>query len=54
MTDAGLGWINAIDPHNEIQYSLFSKLTIAKHIVFAVLMILTLALLALHYPPYRN
>jgi hypothetical protein len=54
MTDVGVGWINAIDPHSETQYSLASKLTIAKHIVFAVLMIVTLAFLARHYPSYRN
>ena len=54
MTDAGVGWINAIDPHSETQYSLASKLTIAKHIVFAVLMIAALVFLARHYPSYRN
>jgi len=54
MTDAGVGWINAIDPHSETQYSLASKLTIAKHILFAILMITALVFLARHYPSYRN
>ena len=50
MTDAGIGWINAINPHSDTQYSLASKLTIAKHVVFAVLMIVALVFLARHYP----
>ncbi len=54
MTDAGIGWINAIKPQSDAQYSLASKLTIAKHIVFAFLMIAALVFLARHYPPYRN
>ncbi len=54
MTDAGIGWINAINPHSDTQYSLASKLTVAKHVVFAVLMIVTLVFLARHYPSYRN
>src|SRR5437016_2909140 len=54
MTDVGIGWINAIKPQSDAQYSLASKLTIAKHIVFAVLMIVALIFLARHYPSYRN
>ena len=54
MTDAGIGWINTINPHSYTQYSLASKLTIAKHIVFAVLMVVALVFLARHYPSYRN
>ena len=54
MTDLGIGWINAMYPNSDIQYSLASKLTIAKHIVFAVLMIAALVFLARHYPSYRN
>jgi len=49
MTDAGIGWINAINPQNDAQYALASKLTIAKHIVFAVLMIVALVFLARHF-----
>jgi hypothetical protein len=54
MTDAGLGWINAMNPQSDAQYSLASKLTIGKHIVFAVLMIVALVFLGRHYPSYRN
>ena len=54
MTDVGIGWINAINPQSDAQYSIASKLTIAKHIVFAVLMIVALAFLARHYPSYRK
>ena len=54
MTDAGIGWINAIKPQSDAQYSLASKLTIAKHVLFAVLMIVALVFLARHYPSYRN
>jgi len=53
MTDAGVGWINAMNPHSDAQ-SLASKLTIAKHTIFAVLMIAALVFLARHYPSYRN
>jgi hypothetical protein len=54
MTDARIGWINAIDPHSDAQYSLASKLTIAKHVIFAILMIIALVFLARHYPSHRN
>jgi hypothetical protein len=54
MTDAGIGWINAINPQSDAQYSLASKVAIAKQIVFAVLMIVALVFLARHYPSYRN
>ena len=54
LTDAGVGWINAMNAQSEAQYSLASKLTIVKHIVFAVLMIVALVFLARHYPSYRN
>jgi hypothetical protein len=54
MTDLGIGWINAMNPQSDTQYSLASKLTIAKHVVFAVLMIAALVFLARHYPSYRN
>ena len=54
MTDAGIGWINAMNPHSDTQYSLASKFTIAKHVVFAVLMIVAVVVLARHYPSYRN
>jgi hypothetical protein len=54
MTDLGIGWINAINPRSDAQYSLASKLTITKHIFFAVLMIADLVFLARHYPSYRN
>src|SRR4029450_13224157 len=54
MTDLGIGWINAINPHSETQYSLASKLTIATQLIFAGLIIAALAFLARHYPSYRN
>jgi hypothetical protein len=54
MTDLGIGWINAMYPQSEGQYSIASKLTIAKHILFAALMIGALVFLARHYPSYRH
>jgi hypothetical protein len=54
MTDLGIGWINAMNPQSDAQHSLASKLTFAKHIVFAVVMIAALVFLARHYPSYRN
>src|SRR3989442_14385530 len=54
MTDAGIGWINAINSNSDAHDSLASKLTIGKHIVFAVLMIVGLGFLPRHYPLYRN
>jgi hypothetical protein len=54
MTDLGIGWINAMNPQSEAQYSLASKLTIVKHILFGALMIAALVFLARHYPSYRN
>jgi len=35
MTDLGVGWINAMYPHTDAQHALASKLTFAKHILFA-------------------
>jgi hypothetical protein len=54
MTDFGVGWINATNPQSGAQYSLASKLTIAKHVAFAVLMIAALVFLARQYPSHRN
>ena len=54
MTNLGIGWINAMDAHSNAQPSLATKLTVAKHIVFAVLIIAALVFLARHYPSYRN
>ena len=50
LTDAGIDWINAINPQSDAQYSLASRVTIAKHILFAILMIVALIFLARHYP----
>jgi len=49
-----MGWINAMNPQSDAQFSIASKLTIAKHILFAVLMIGALVFLARHYPSYRH
>ena len=54
MTDLAVGWINAMYPQSDAQHALASKLTFAKHILFAVLMIVALVFLARHYPLYRN
>jgi hypothetical protein len=54
MNDAGVGWINATNPHGDPQHSLAFKLTIGKRILFAILMIAALVFLAGHYPSYRN
>lgn len=54
LIDAGIDWINAINPQSDAQYSLASRVTIAKHILFAILMIVALIFLARHYPSYRN
>jgi hypothetical protein len=42
MTDLGVGWINAMNPQSKAQSLLSPTLTLAKHIVFGVLMIAAL------------
>ena len=54
MTDAGIGWINAMNPQSKAQSLLAPTLTFVKHILFGALMIAALVFLARHYPSYRN
>ena len=54
MTDAGIGWINAMNPQNKAQSLLAPTLTLVKHILFGVLMIAALVFLSRHYPSSRN
>ena len=54
MTKAGIGWVNAMQPDSQEQFSAASKATFRKHEVFALLMVVALVALARLYPHYRN